>query len=83
MTSGEFRWKITDFTAVKTQVARDRIDSGFSFSCVFCFFAFQLQFFATLLHLIGSFVQILFAKPVNSNVVQDKVSYDTILNKKQ
>ena len=29
------------------------VGPGFSFSCVFRFFAFQLQFFATLPHLIG------------------------------
>ena len=34
---------------------------------------------ASLLYLIGLFVQAHFAKSVNSNVVQDKTSYDTIL----
>ena len=56
------------------------VDLGFSFSCVFRFFAFQLQLFATLLHLIGLLVQIHFAEPVNSNVVQDKTNYDAFLN---
>ena len=36
------------------------------------------DFGLTVLHLIGLFVQIHFAKPVNSNVVQDKTSYDAI-----
>ena len=34
--------------------------------------------FAALLYLIGLFIQIHFAKSVNSNVVQDKTSYDRL-----